>query len=416
MQVCIHRGAREIGGSCVEIISSDNKRIIIDLGLPLDAENNDSSYLPSVKGLDGSDPSLLALIISHPHLDHFGLASYVSSKIPVIIGTYARKIIESASMFLSGAWKIPASGRDLKDRSAVNIGPFKITPFLIDHSGFDSYCLLIESDKKRLFYSGDLRMHGRKAKLTKYLISNPPGNIDVLMLEGSMLSRAEGNRAFPSEDFIEDKLAEMFKAAKGITLVHASAQNIDRVVSIFKACKRTGKKLLIDLYAALILEATGNDHIPKSYWPEVRLFVPQWQRLKIKNNEWFDLLKKHSRNRIFIEKIQEMPSDYVLLFRPLHINDIEKAGLTKDAAYVYSQWEGYWEKDNYSFLRKWIKKYDIPKISMHTSGHADVDVLKQFAKALNPGKIVPIHTFVPEKYSQIYNNVELHDDGQYWEV
>ncbi len=93
MKVCIHRGAKEIGGSCVEIVSPDNKRIIIDLGLPLDAESNDRSYLPEVKGLDGSDPSLLALIISHPHLDHFGLASYVSSKIPVIIGTYARRIV-----------------------------------------------------------------------------------------------------------------------------------------------------------------------------------------------------------------------------------------------------------------------------------------------------------------------------------
>ncbi|MBM3700894.1 MAG: MBL fold metallo-hydrolase [Actinobacteria bacterium] len=416
MKVCIHRGAKEIGGSCVEIISSDSKRIIIDLGLPLDAENNDISYLPAVNGLDGSDPSLLALIISHPHLDHFGLASYVSSKIPVIIGTYARRIIESASPFLPFGWSIPANGMDLKDKITINIGPFKITPFLIDHSGFDSYCLLIEAEGKRLFYSGDLRMHGRKAILTQKLISNPPANIDVLFLEGSMLSRPEGNRAFPTEADIEEKLVDLFKAAKGISLIHASAQNIDRIVSIFRACKRTGKKLLIDLYAAVILEATSNKHIPQSYWPEVCLYVPQWQRIKIKNNEWFDLLKKHSSNRIFIEKIQEMPSNYVLLFRPVHIHDIERAGLTKDAVYVYSQWEGYWKQDNYSFLREWIKKYSIPKISVHTSGHAGVDVLKQFAKALNPAKIVPIHTFVPEKYREIYNNVELHDDGEYWEV
>ncbi len=231
-----------------------------------------------------------------------------------------------------------------------------------------------------------------------------------------MLSRTEGNRAFPSEADIEEKLVDIFKAAKGITLVHTSAQNIDRIVSIFRACKRTGKKLLIDLYAAVILEATGNKHIPQSYWPEVFLYVPQKQRIKIKNNEWFDLLNKHSRNRIFIEKIQEMPSNYVLLFRPVHIHDIERAGLTKDAVYVYSQWEGYWKQDSYSFLREWIKKCSIPKISVHTSGHAGVDVLKQLAKALNPAKIVPIHTFVPEKYRELYNNVELHDDGEYWEV
>jgi Cft2 family RNA processing exonuclease len=32
MQICIHRGSKEIGGSCVEVIFH-GKRLIIDLGL-----------------------------------------------------------------------------------------------------------------------------------------------------------------------------------------------------------------------------------------------------------------------------------------------------------------------------------------------------------------------------------------------
>jgi len=54
MQVCIHRGAKEIGGSCVEILS-EGKRLIIDLGLPLDADKNDEKYLPDIAGLNGDD-------------------------------------------------------------------------------------------------------------------------------------------------------------------------------------------------------------------------------------------------------------------------------------------------------------------------------------------------------------------------
>ena len=44
MQACIHRGTKEIGGSCVEVISG-GKRLIIDLGLPLDAQKNDKTKL-----------------------------------------------------------------------------------------------------------------------------------------------------------------------------------------------------------------------------------------------------------------------------------------------------------------------------------------------------------------------------------
>jgi len=37
------------------------------------------------------------------------------------------------------------------------------------------------------FTSGDLRMHGRKARLTEELMVHPPQSIDVLLLEGSTL-------------------------------------------------------------------------------------------------------------------------------------------------------------------------------------------------------------------------------------
>ena len=416
MQVCIHRGAKEIGGSCVEVICG-SKRLLIDLGLPLDAEINDKKYLPDISGLNGEDASLLAIIISHPHLDHFGLLAHISNKIPIILGVNARRILEQASLFLHD-WCHPTAsgGLSLKNRAPFELGPFIITPFLIDHSGFDAYSLLIEADGKRLFYSGDFRMHGRKAILTEELIAGPPENIDVLLMEGSMLGRTESCKPFQSEDDIENRLVDIFKSSKGLTLVHASSQNIDRIVSIFRACKKSGKTLVIDLYAALILEATGSRHIPQSGWPQVALYIPQPQRVLIKNKKWFELLKNHSQNRIFMETLRAAPGKYVLLFRPLHMRDLEKAGLNDDVKYVYSQWEGYWMRDSYSFLREWVEKYKMNRESVHTSGHAGIEDLKRFAEALNPAKIVPIHTFMPEKYEELFKNVQIHDDGEYWEV
>jgi ribonuclease J len=98
------------------------------------------------------------------------------------------------------------------------------------------------------------------------------------------------------------------------------------------------------------------------------------------------------------------------------MRDIEKTDLLKDAVYIYSQWEGYWELDSYAHLREWLTNYGIPKVSIHTSGHASPNDLKRFASALNPTKIVPIHTFFPEKYQDMFDNVELYADGEYWEV
>ena len=415
MRACIHRGSKQIGGSCVELISA-GKRMLIDFGLPLDADVNDKKYLPTIPGLEGNDETLLAILISHPHLDHFGLLTHISNKIPVIMGADARRILEQASRFLPGNWPIPANGLDLTSDIPIEIGPFKITPFLIDHSAYDAYSILIEADDKKLFYSGDFRLHGRKAKLTEKIISNPPKNIDALLLEGSALGRSANDGTFPSEDAIERQLVDTFVKARGLALVHTSSQNIDRIVSIFRACKKTGRFLVIDLYTAIILEATGNKRIPQSDWPEIALFIPQSQRIQIKNNEWFDLLKKHSKNRIFMEKLREIAAHSVLLFRPLHIRDLEEAECISGATYIYSQWEGYWEQDSYTYMRDWLTKHNIPKISIHTSGHASIVDLKRFAMAINPRKVVPIHTYMPERYAELFENIELHNDGEYWEV
>jgi ribonuclease J len=415
MRACIHRGSKQIGGSCVEV-ESRGKRLLIDFGLPLDAEENHGQYVPTIIGLDGSDPSLLGILISHPHLDHFGLLAHISQKIPVRMGAAARRILKAAVPFLPGNWPIPAEGWDYESGKRFEIGPFSVTPFLVDHSAYDAYSVLIESSGKRIFYSGDLRSHGRKATLFERLTANPPQNIDALLLEGSSLGRLNVDQHFPTEKEIEDQLIHLFSITEGMALVHAAGQNIDRIVSIFKASKKTGRKLIIDLYTAAILEATGNEKLPQSYWSDVALYVPQSQRVQIKENAWFDLLKKHSANRIFIENLQQVSRKSTLLFRPLHRFDLERGNCLSGATYIYSQWEGYWERGAYDTVKDWLVRHSIQKHSIHTSGHASPADLKRMVSAIDPHKVVPIHSFFPDKYPELFPNVEAHNDGEWWEV
>jgi len=382
----------------------------------LDAEENHGQYVPAIVGLDGNDPSLLGILISHAHLDHFGLLTHISQKIPVGMGAAARRILEAALPFLPGSWSIPAKGWNYESEQSLEIGPFIVTPFLIDHSAYDAYSVLIESGGKKLFYSGDLRSHGRKATLFERLTANPPNNINVLLLEGSSLGRLNNNQHFPTEKEIEAQLIHAFSTTDGLALVHTSGQNIDRIVSIFRASKRTGRKLIIDLYVAAILEATGNNNLPQSVWSDVVLYIPQAQRVKIKENAWFDLLKRHSANRIFIENLQQLSNKSTLLFRPLHRFDLERAECLAGAIYIYSQWEGYWEQGAYDMVKNWLVRHSIQKYSIHTSGHASPVDLKKLVSAINPHKVVPIHSFFPEKYPELFPNVEVHNDGEWWEV
>jgi len=99
MRVCIHRGAEEIGGNCLEL-EAKGSRIVLDLGRPLDATLDDELPLPAIPGLaTGDDPTLLGVVISHPHADHWGLLPQIASVVPVIMGKAAADIVREAAFF-----------------------------------------------------------------------------------------------------------------------------------------------------------------------------------------------------------------------------------------------------------------------------------------------------------------------------
>src|SRR3712207_3740506 len=168
MRFRIHRGTREIGGTCVEVEAA-GERILLDLGLPLDASDLESTPLPDVSGLTTHDPTLHGIVLSHGHRDHWGLLPKVAAQVPLYLGAATERIMGAAAPFVPDGFAPTAAGH-LTDRRAFEVGPFRITPYLVDHSGFDAYALLVEAGGKRLFYSGDLRAHGRKRALFERLL------------------------------------------------------------------------------------------------------------------------------------------------------------------------------------------------------------------------------------------------------
>jgi ribonuclease J len=153
MRLRIHRGANEIGGNCVDI-ESRGYSILLDLGLPLTADAVDPSLLPDTPGLtDGSNPHLLGIILSHTHGDHYGLTGLVHPTTPVFMGAQAQTILLASLPFVRQS-PLPQTIKTYRNQLPFDLGPFRITPLLADHSAFDAYSLLVETDGKRVFYSG----------------------------------------------------------------------------------------------------------------------------------------------------------------------------------------------------------------------------------------------------------------------
>ena len=294
----------------------------------------------------------------------------------------------------------------------------RITPFLVDHSAFDSYSLLIKAGGRRLFYTGDFRATGAKAALFHRLLRDPPAPVDVLLMEGTHVrSEAAPDGDCQTEAEVAMAIANTINSAPGMVLVAYSGQNIDRLVSVFKAARNARRELVVDLYTSLIARATGNPKIPQTGFQGLRVLVPHRDRVRIKERGAFHLVDELRGCRIYEEEIAARADELVVTFRKSIEPMLAAHPLAlKGAVAIWSLWPGYLDMPSGAGTRAFCHRHDIPIIVHHTSGHASIVDLQRLAEALKPGRVVPIHTAAPERFAQHFKNVALFDDGVGWEV
>lgn len=430
MKIIIHRGTHEIGGSCVEL-ETGNNRILIDFGIPLvtrDHKPFDSNslkgktiqdlkahdILPDIKGLYKDEKKEIdGILISHSHLDHYGFLQYVNPEIPICLSHGANSLIDVSNIFVpTKVGKLNTKIIDNKKR--FKISDFTVQPFLVDHSAFDALAFLVEAEGKRLFYSGDFRAHGRKAKLFKQIIERPPQNIDCLLMEGSALGREDAQ--YKAEGDVEKRLEEILRERKNITFLFASSQNIDRIVSAYRACLKTDSIFVIDIYTAFILDKLKkiSDRIPQFNWKNIRVKFLNTHAKALERAGHIDLLYAYNKRKIEMPEISRDKNRILMLARnnsvfPLLLNKIKDVAGAKIA---YSMWDGYLSNEFKSFC----KDKGLSLEYIHTSGHATVEDLKSFANTLNPKVLIPIHTFDAEEYPALFKNVVVLKDSEPFSV
>ena len=429
MTAIIHRGTREIGGTLIEL-QSVNTRLLIDAGFPLFLNEKpidddvaklppekllELGVLPPIEGLyKWDEPGFGGILISHAHLDHYGLLKYVHPDIPVYLSAGTKTLIEVTQLFKI-CEQYDINSVLFKMYEAFNVGDFAVKPFLVDHSAFDAAAFEISAERKTVIYSGDFRGHGRKAVCLDSFIRQASKQADVLFPEGSMVERSEEKTI--TEDELEMAVVAELQGKNGIALFQSSSQNIDRIVSFYRAALRLGKTFVVDVYTANVLHelhVLGNK-IPFPSYDKLKAFYPYRITQKVFNEIGAEYAKRFSAYHIPKEKLDSMQNEIVMLVRPSMQKDLERCNIS-GGTFFYSMWQGYRDSEYQKKFETWLDAKEFNKVFLHTSGHARISDIRRLIDGLNPKKIVPIHTMQPNAFLEYSDKVELQDDGIAFEI
>lgn len=212
MRLEFHGAAREVGRSCIELVTSKGNRFLLDVGVKF----SEGGLLFPEKVLDV--PHINGTFITHAHLDHSGglpLFEHKHLHGPIFCTSQTLAI---SKILLKDSYKVarikhlhPAyNGADLKEVQK----DAKIVQFDKWYSHLDirfmflnaghipgSAMILIEADNKRLLYTGDF--NNRDTPLMEHEIIDPvlkEKPLDVLITESTY-----GYRELPNANCLEER-------------------------------------------------------------------------------------------------------------------------------------------------------------------------------------------------------------------
>ena len=434
MILTIHRGSKQIGGSCIELRSDRGARILLDAGMPLTQpdgrdwprgtmmrpgkELRREGVLPDIDGLYAdSSPKVSALVLSHAHLDHYGLVHHVHPDVPVYGSRGTIEMLRASKLFIPDT-AVPVDLRELPLGGTVSIAPFSVRGIPVDHPAPDSRALLVETDGQRLLYSGDLRAHGRQPHLFDEL-PEAAGLIDVLILEGTTVGQPKDSHGFADETDVERRLSELLRLDGGLVVVIASGQHIDRAVSVYRAALAAGRELVIDPYQAYILMRLREvcPEAPQFDSPSVRVKFIRNHVAKLKDAGLWSLACQMARaGKVTSEELAANPRGFVFLARSSGATSalLRYLARTTHPNIVWSLWRGYLDKGGP--VPSFCTEHGIDPLVIHSGGHAHPEDLADLASRIHAGAVVPIHTEAASHFAAFISNVRVVTDGEAVEV
>ena len=362
MEYEIIRGEDKIGENLIEI-RGHGKRILLECGKALFPDENTAQVEERIKG-----ESYDAIIISHAHEDHCGLLKCEVATKNIYMGEVTLAILQAKNMICAeNVEKV----KIMRGEEEFFVGDIKIIPHLCDHSVADSYMIEIVGGEKKILYTGDFRSNGRKN--FDALLERLPRNIDVLICEKTIDEDKNG-----TETELEKEAVRIMKNHKEVFILQNSC-NVDRIVSFYKASRRTKTAFLMMPLSVKVAESM--EHVPSPskfrdcyvYFPHACQFS---ERKKVIGRE--QIAKKDR----FAMMISTSMTDYLKKLATLR--DLSNAVL------IYSMWDGY--KEQMKEFLDFVQSLGVKIVDLHVSGHADKSAIEAVIKMTNPREIKFVHT------------------------
>jgi ribonuclease J len=241
-------GLGEIGRNCTVIEHGDDL-LVIDAGLMFPEEEllGVDLVIPDFRYLIENRAKVRAIVITHGHEDHIGGLPFLLREltgVPVYATPLTRGLIEGK--LKSHGLLNDADLHTILPGQQVDLGPFSVVPFHVNHSIPDSVGYAIRTPLGLIVHTGDFKIdhtpiEGRTTDLAA--LSRLANEGVMVLLADSTNAESEGYTL--SERRLVDAFERAFAQASGRVIVATFASLLSRIQLVIETAARFGRKVAI---------------------------------------------------------------------------------------------------------------------------------------------------------------------------
>ncbi len=385
-------GGLGVIGSSKIVVADGGHRVLLDIGLDIPSGGNlfrppvverpDSALAdrlrvggaPRLPGLfdpaalDPGDPLAepvgdgTQVFVSHPHIDHVGLAGFVRPDVPVHAHTDAVDLLSALTTAGAGLPGGDPAWRRLSAGDTVTAGPMRVECIPVDHDVPGACGYLVHTGSGTLAYTGDIRFHGRHPERS-WAFAERAAGCDVLVTEATTLSFPAGDEPVRTEDDVLRSFLDVLSAAQGLVLLQMYPRDVERVTEFVDAARAAGRTIV---------------------WPDATARLLRGLGVAV--------------DTVTLEDIRAKPAAFAVQVDVADLPSLLDLPLSGGETLVHANGEPLGEFDpRWGVFTDWLAKIDITLRRIGTTGHATPAHLHEFVERVAPKVVCPIHTYEPAR-------------------
>jgi len=323
------------------------------------------------------------------------------------------------SEYLHSFWKKVYLSRELyscplepcqREGEEMEVGDLMVRMWSVDHSIPGAVAFGVRTSSGWIVYTGDLRLHGRNASLTRRFFEEAQALEPLILI-------CEGTHPEVEKPCTEGEVAEesfrIVAKTQGLVVADFGPRNVERLLSFLEVARQTGRRLVLtakDVYLLETLARVEESDVPDPHSEEHFVL---YRRPKTRERGWEEaLFERFDPARVVEAKdIKKNPKEYILCFSYYDFHaflDIEPQGGT----YIYSSSEAYNEEMllDHNRVKNWIDYFgfelygtlgeDRERSGFHASGHLHGPGIREMVETIRPKILAPVHTENREFFRQ----------------